>query len=53
MISTPANRPQVRGIESRYWRAIGSVDALLCLAERLGQKWVRGIVGAKALERMR
>jgi len=44
---------QVRGIESRYWRAVGSVDALICLAERLGQQWVRGLVSAKALERMR
>ncbi len=44
---------QVRGIESRYCRAVGGVDALLCLALRLGQRWVRGIVGANALERMR
>jgi len=61
--STPAvlkqiglNEPQwlvqVRGIESRYWRAVGSADALVQLAERLGQKWVRGLVGAGALDRL-
>ena len=44
---------QVKGIESRYWRAVGSVDSLLRLAEQLGQQWVRGLVGAKALQRMR
>ncbi len=43
---------QVRGIESRYWRAIGNVDSLLHLAEQLGQKWVRGLVAAKALQRL-
>jgi len=61
--STPAvlrqiglNQPQwltqVRGLESRYWRAIGGADSLIRLAERLGQQWVRGITGAKALARI-
>ena len=44
---------QVKGIERRYWRAVGSVESLVRLAEQLGQRWVRGIVGAKALQRMR
>jgi len=44
---------QVRGIESRYWRAVGTADSLMRLADRLGQQWVRGLVSAKALERMR
>jgi len=43
---------QVRGIESRYWRAVGTADSLVRLAERLGQQWMRGLVSAKALERM-
>ena len=42
---------QVLGIGSRYWRAVGCVDSLLQLAERLGQQWVRGLVGARELER--
>ena len=43
---------QVRGIECRYWRAVGSANSLTLLAERLGQRWVRGLVGAMALDRL-
>ena len=41
----------MRGIESIYWRANGSVDSLLDLTEQLGQKWLRGARAAMALER--
>lgn len=41
---------QVRGTESLYWRAIGSVDALCARAEELGQLWLRGIRAVMALE---
>jgi hypothetical protein len=39
---------QVRGIESRYWRAVGSATALLEKAKALGQCWLkrRGIAPA-------
>lgn len=45
---------QVRGNESRYWYwpSVGSAGSLISLAEQLGQKWVREIVGAEALERI-
>lgn len=33
---------QVFGIETRYWRAIGAVDALLHKARQLGQRWLKG-----------
>jgi hypothetical protein len=33
---------QVRGIESRYWRAVGTVDALMTKARELGQCWLKG-----------
>ena len=32
---------QVRGIERRYWRAIGSLDALKAKAQALGQRWLK------------
>lgn len=34
---------QVKGIESRYWRAIGAVEQLAELAARLGQCWLKGV----------
>ena len=33
--------PQVRGIESRYWRAVGSAQALLDKAKAMGQYWLK------------
>ena len=50
-------RPQqwltrVPATESRYWRAIGSIEALTRLAATRGQRWLRGIGTARALERL-
>ena len=42
---------QVRGTESRYCRAIGSLDSLLRLTETLGQNWIRGTSFARAIAR--
>jgi hypothetical protein len=33
---------QATGIEQRYWRAVGAVDALLEKARSLGQYWLKG-----------
>ncbi len=33
---------QVRGIESRYWRAIGCAQSLLDKAIAIGQRWMKG-----------
>ncbi len=33
--------PQVRGIESRYWRAVGSAQSLLDKAKAMGQRWLK------------
>lgn len=33
---------QVRGVGSGYWRAVGSVEALIELAKRIGQHWLKG-----------
>ena len=41
-------RRQVLATESRFCRAIGSLDSLMQLAEHLGQRWVRGITFARA-----
>jgi hypothetical protein len=40
---------QVRGIESRYWRAVGAADALLDKARALGQCWLKGVSTARLL----
>jgi hypothetical protein len=42
---------EVRGVGSRYWRAVGSADALADLAAALGQRWMRGIGFAKFLSK--
>ena len=34
---------QMLGIESRYWRAVGTVEALMEKAKALGQRWLKGI----------
>ena len=33
---------QVLGIESRYWRAVGTVESLMEKARALGQRWLKG-----------
>lgn len=40
---------EVRGVGSRYWRAVGSAEALMDLATVIGQRWLRGIGFAKSL----
>ncbi len=39
---------QVQGTESRYYRAIGSAEALMAKAAELGQTWMRGVSGERA-----
>ncbi len=34
---------QVLGIESRYWRAVGRMQALVQRAAELGQRWLKGV----------
>jgi len=43
---------QVAATETHYRRAVGSVAALLQLAQDLGQRWVRGIGFARSLEKL-
>lgn len=33
---------QVRGIEMRYWRAVGAANRLLDAAKAIGQRWLKG-----------
>ena len=33
---------QMRGIGSRYWRAVGAADILLDTAREIGQRWLKG-----------
>ena len=40
---------QVRGTESRYYRAVGSAEALMTKAAELGQRWMQGVSGERAL----
>ncbi|MFT5449209.1 MAG: REP element-mobilizing transposase RayT [Gammaproteobacteria bacterium] len=42
----------VPATESHYWRAIGQADALMAYAQKLGQKWLRGIGMARQLSRV-
>lgn len=44
-------RSQVLGIESRYWRAVGAVDALLDKAAAMGQCWLKGQGIGRRLQR--
>lgn len=37
---------QVLGIESRYYRAVGSLESLMAKARALGQCWLKGVGGA-------
>jgi REP element-mobilizing transposase RayT len=43
--------PCVRGIETRYWRAVGAVEALLDKAAKMGQSWLKGVGTARDLAR--
>ena len=53
-----ANHPRewmrrVQGTESRYYRAIGSAEALMLKAADLGQRWMKGVSGEFALKQLR
>jgi len=39
---------QVRGTESKYYRAIGSAEALMAKAAEMGQRWMQGVSGERA-----
>ena len=39
---------QVRGTESKYYRAIGSAEALMAKAAEIGQRWMQGVSGERA-----
>jgi hypothetical protein len=34
---------QMLGIESRYWRAVGTMESLMIKAKSLGQHWLKGV----------
>ena len=40
---------RVRGIGSGYWRAVGSAEQLIALAQRIGQRWLKGLRLAERL----
>ena len=44
---------QVKGIGSRYWRAVGDVKDLLETAKGLNQSWLKGIGTAMALAKIK
>lgn len=53
-----ANHPRewiqrVKGTESRYYRAIGSAEALMLKAADLGQRWMKGVSREFALKKLR
>jgi REP element-mobilizing transposase RayT len=53
-----ANHPKewmrrVQGTESRYYRAIGSAEALMLKAADIGQRWMKGVSGEFALKKLR
>lgn len=53
-----ANHPRewmrrVQGTESRYYRAIGSAEALMLKAADLGQRWMKGVSVEFALKKLR
>jgi len=39
---------QVRGTESKCYRAIGSAEALMAKAAEMGQRWMQGVSGERA-----
>jgi hypothetical protein len=53
-----ANHPKewlrrVKGTESRYYRAIGSAEALMLKVAGLGQRWMKGVSGELTLKKLR
>ena len=53
-----ANHPQewmrrMQGTESRYYRTIGSAEALMLKAADQGQHWMKGVSGEFALKKLR
>lgn len=40
---------RVRGVGNGYWRAIGSAEQLIALAQRIGQRWLKGLKLAERL----
>lgn len=44
---------RVKGTESRYYRAIGSAEALMLKAADLGQRWMKGVSREFALKKLR
>jgi len=41
---------QVRGTESKYYRATGSAEALMAKAAELGQRWIQRVSGERGLD---
>ncbi|AKS41000.1 hypothetical protein [Wenzhouxiangella marina] len=44
---------RVQGTESRYYRAIGSAEALMAKAAEIGQRWMKGVSSERARILMR
>ncbi len=44
---------RVHGTESNYYRAIGSAESLMLKAAELGQRWLKGVSGELALQKLR
>ncbi|MEO8001086.1 MAG: hypothetical protein ABI644_04365 [Arenimonas sp.] len=44
---------RVKAIGSGYWRVVGEAQDLMTLAQRLKQRWLKGIGTALALEKQR
>jgi len=44
---------RVQGTESQYYRAIGSAESLMLKAAELGQRWMKGVSGEFALQKLR
>jgi len=42
---------QVQGVESRYYRALGSAELLILKAREISQSWLKGVGVARALQR--
>jgi hypothetical protein len=44
---------RVQGTENNYYRAIGSAESLMLKAAELGQRWLKGVSGELALQKLR
>jgi REP element-mobilizing transposase RayT len=42
---------RVKAIGSSYWRVVGDVQDLVAIAERIGQRWIKGLGLAKRIAR--